>query len=107
MTKQKVPLGYYKFSELKAPKFFKAVNFPTTFKEGCRFSECQAVRFPKKAEGSKNSEFCRVDKKSPETENYDFFLQGCKNSEFSHSFCTAILMHIFGFKGVCKHCFLQ
>ena len=52
-------MGYYKFSELetiKAPKLFKVVNFPTTFKGGCRFSECQAIGFPKEAVGSKNSE---------------------------------------------------
>ena len=35
-------MGYYKFSGLEAtkvPKFFKAINFPTPFKGGCKNSE--------------------------------------------------------------------
>ena len=47
-----VLMGYYKFSELEAikiPKFFKALNFPTTFKGGCSFSELKiqkALKIP-------------------------------------------------------------
>ena len=53
-------MGYYKFSKFEAieiPKFLKALNFPTTFKGGCSFSEFLLALKTENMEGYKNSEF--------------------------------------------------